>query len=209
MSVYLMYEMVYCGIDESNNMLRFAKFADIHFDGWKLTGRDPLPPGSSFLDCYQLFLREKYPANDGKAGMNGGADEGVVRYGPSNNTPRMVATCHANVRALFDAVGLFEGKKVGESAYGMLLATLNKETMGASELKLQKMVYAIACCDERMSTDWIRYCRPGSDEHRKRLKERKYRIETNAQVGQIVKLISERAQIPEPIVYDLIEQSII
>jgi hypothetical protein len=47
-----------------------------------------------------------------------------------------------------------------------------------------------------MSTDWIRYCKLGSDEHRKRLKEHKYRIETNAQVGQIVKLISERAQIP-------------
>jgi hypothetical protein len=198
MSVYLMYEMVYSGIDESNNILRYAKFADLHFDGWKLGRRDPLPPGSSFLDCYQLFLRDNYSANDGKAGMNGGADEGVVRHRPSNNTPRMVATCHSNVRALFEIVGQFSRKKVCESSFTALMSSLNKDTHGTGELRLQKMIYAVACCDDRLSTEWIRYCKPGSDEHRKRLKERKYRIESNAQVGQIVKIIAKKLQIPAP-----------
>ena len=148
MSGYLMYEMIYSGLDETNNVLRFCKFADLHYSGWTEQRADPLPFGKSFLDCFQLFLRENYPANDGKAGMKGGVEEGAVRYGPSNNTPRLVATCHQNVRALFDVVTEYSKKKVAESSYAAMLATLNADTTGASELKLQKMLYAVACCDE-------------------------------------------------------------
>jgi hypothetical protein len=130
--------------------------------------------------------------------MNGGVDKGVVCYGPSNNTPRMVATCHANVRALFEIIGVFAGKKVCDSAFLTLITTLNKDTTGTGELKLQKIIYAIACCDDHMSTDWICFCKPRSNEHCNRLKERKYWIEPNLQAGQMIKLISERAQMPVP-----------
>jgi hypothetical protein len=102
MSEYLMYEMIYAGIVESNNILRFAKFADLHFEDWQSFGRDPIPSESSFLDCYQLWLRTNYSANDGKAGAHGGIDEGEVHFGPSNNTALLVVTCHKNVRVLHD-----------------------------------------------------------------------------------------------------------
>jgi hypothetical protein len=192
MSAYLMYEMIYVGLDESNNMLRYCKFADLHYNSWRDTRSNPVPKHSSFLDCYQIWLRSNYPANDGKAGANGGADEGAVRYGPSNNTARMVATCHRNVRALLDVIQTYSKKKVSESAYGTMLNTLNKNTLGSGELKLQKMIYAVACCDENFPVDWLRYCKPGSKEHFDRMKERKYNVKNNFQVGQIVKAIAKK-----------------
>jgi hypothetical protein len=45
MSTYLMFEMIYAGLDESNNIYRFCKFADIHLEEWRNTGTDPIPKG--------------------------------------------------------------------------------------------------------------------------------------------------------------------
>jgi hypothetical protein len=188
--------MIYSGLDESNNIYRFCKFADIHLDAWQNSGTGPIPTGSSFLDCYQLWLRTNYTASDGKAGVMGGCNEGAVRS--SNNTARMVATCHRNVRALYDVVQMYSKKKVTEASYGSMLTMLNKGTLGSSELKLQKMLYAIACCDDNFLVQWTKYCKPGSKEHVERLKERNFDLQNTAQVGQIVKLISERACMPAP-----------
>ena len=68
-----------------------------------------------------------------------------------------------------------------------MLAALNKGTIGASELKFQKMVYAVACCDDTFSLQWICWCRPGSKEHFERLKEKKYPIESTLQVGKVLR----------------------
>jgi hypothetical protein len=58
------------------------------------------------------------------------------------------------------------------------------------------MIYAIACCDDGFSLEWIRYCRPGSTEHLKRLKEKMYSVNSTAQVRQIVKIILEKGRMP-------------
>ncbi len=137
---YLMFEMIYSGLDESNNILRFAKFADLQFKGWRLACSNPLPVESLFLDCYQLWLCTNYPANDGKAGALGGADQGVVRYGPSNNTARLVATCHKNVCALYNTVKTSSNKKVTKTAYATMISTQSNNTLGTSKLQLQKML---------------------------------------------------------------------
>jgi hypothetical protein len=199
MSLYLVYEMIYAAFDESNNMLRYATFADLHYQDWQDQRVEPLPEGTSFIDAYQLWLRTNYPANDGIAGMLGGPDEGVVRYCANNNTARMNGICHRNVRCLHDTIGIFSKKKITETAYKSMLSTLNKGTVGASELKLQKMIYAVACCNENFSLQWITFCRPGSKEHLERLKEQKFPINSSAQVGQVLKAMVEKAGIPAPV----------
>jgi hypothetical protein len=199
MSKYLFYEMVYSAFDESNNILRYAMFAELHFEDWKNQKVEPLPPNTSFVDAYQLWLRSNYPANDGIAGRNGGPDEGAVRYCANNNTARMNAVCHKNVRTLFDTIAVYSTKKDTETAYKGMLMALNKGTVGAKELKLQKMVYAIACCDDTFSLQWIRWCCPGSKEHFERLKEKKYPLESVTQVGQVLRSMVAKETIPAPV----------
>ena len=199
MSKYLFYEMIYSAFDESNNILRYAIFADLHYEDWQQQRVDPLPPNTSFVDAYQLWLRTNYPANDGTAGQLGGPDEGAVRFCANNNTARMNAVCHKNVRTLHDTIAIYSRKRDSETAYKGMLAALNKGTVGASELKLQKMVYAVACCDDTFSTQWIRWCRPGSKEHFERLKEKKYPIESTLQVGQVLRAMVVKGNIPAPV----------
>jgi hypothetical protein len=103
--IFYFYEMIYLGLHEFNNIPHHAKFQDLHFGGWHSTCFDPcLPREVSFLNCYQLWLRSNYPVSNGEAGALGGIDEGVVRYGPNNNTAWMVTTCHKNACALYDTV---------------------------------------------------------------------------------------------------------
>jgi hypothetical protein len=200
MSLYLMYEMIYTAFDESNNIIRYAAFADLHFQDWQDQRVEPLPVGTSFVNAYQLWLRTNYPANDGVAGMLGGPDEGVVRYCANNNTARMNGICHRNVRTLQDTIGQYSNsKKVTETAYKAMLSTLNKGTVGANELKLQKMIYAVACCSVSFSLQWISFCRPGSKEHLERLKEQKFPINSAAQVGQVLKSMVEKGHMPAPV----------
>ena len=167
-------------------------FADLHFEDWKPKKVEPLPLGTSFIDAYQLWLRTNFPANDGTAGLLGGPNRGATRYCATNNTARLNAVCHQNVRTLHDTIESFSSKRPSDSAYTAMLSLLNKGTVGAKELKLQKMVYAVACCHDLFSLQWISYCRPGSKEHLEHLKEQKFPIESTAQVGQVLKSMSKR-----------------
>jgi hypothetical protein len=53
MFAYLLFKMIYCGVDESNNVLLFVKFANLHFNAWTQIKSDPVPEETSFLDAYQ------------------------------------------------------------------------------------------------------------------------------------------------------------
>jgi hypothetical protein len=110
MSVYLVYGMIFMGVDQSNNVLRFAQFCDIHYQAWTSSAKDPLPEGTSFFDAYQLWLGRDYKSSDGNVKSNG-ATEGKMRYGASNNLPRLIATSHKNVRGLYDTLKLAATKK--------------------------------------------------------------------------------------------------
>jgi hypothetical protein len=73
--------------------------------------------------------------------MLGGPDEGVVCYCANNNTAWMHIICHRNVHNLHDTISIYMKKKITETLHDKsMLSTLNKGTVGASELKLQKMI---------------------------------------------------------------------
>lgn len=39
-------------VDESNNVLRFVNFANMHYQDWRKNDANPLPIHISFLDAY-------------------------------------------------------------------------------------------------------------------------------------------------------------
>jgi hypothetical protein len=129
MSLNFLFEMVHSGLDESNNIFCLCKFADICLEAWRNTGLDPIPPDSSFLDCCcQPWLRSDYPACNGKPGTLGGSNKGIFWYGPSNNTAWMVATCHQNMRALYD-VQQFSNDANLEINFGKRMSVLQKKSL--------------------------------------------------------------------------------
>jgi hypothetical protein len=69
--------MIVSALLETNNMFRFSKFAQQHFDSWKAEGSDPLPLGSTFIDSFQIWLRLNYVANEGNH-LRTNEKEGVV-----------------------------------------------------------------------------------------------------------------------------------
>jgi hypothetical protein len=173
MSEYLLFEMIYCGVDELNNVLWFITFANLHFNAWFHMELDPIPEGTSFLDAYQVWLHCNYPINDRKAGKNGVGVKGTVWYGATNKLPRLSAACHRNIRFFHDAIKDAAKKKPTEKEYGALIKLLNKHAVGTGKLKLQKMVYVAAVLDGNLPIVWIWYCISGSKEHHEHLQERK------------------------------------
>jgi hypothetical protein len=94
---------------------------------------------------------------------------------------------------------MYSRKKVTEAAFRTMINTLNKDMIGTGgELKLQKRIYAVTCCNKSFQIGWVYYCRPGSNKHLKSLKDRKYSVNSMAQVCQILKVISEKANMPAP-----------
>jgi hypothetical protein len=140
MSAYLRDEMIVSSLLETNNMFRFGMFAQVMYDAWVLHEEDPIPTGSSFADCFQVWLRTTYPSNEGSYDRRK-VSEGVTRYTPSKNNPTMVSTTYTSIRSFHDVMIAARKRTVSDVEFRRTLRLLDKSIEGASDLKIQKMIY--------------------------------------------------------------------
>jgi hypothetical protein len=198
MSAYLRDEMIVSAFLETNNMFRFAKFAKGHFDSWKENERDPLPLGSTFIDCFQVWLRTNYESNEGNHRRTN-EKEGCVRYCCCRNTPTLLTTSHSNVRVFHSMMKGAARRPVTEVEYRRTLASLDKNMDGVGALKIQKMIYVRTAIGGDLSMNWLKYCLPGSPRHLTRFQEAGFLLSSKAQVDQVVKAVAIRASLPLPV----------
>jgi hypothetical protein len=190
--------MIVSSLIETNNMYRFSKFAGEHYKLWQLTGTDPVELGSTFIDAFQIWLRTNYPSNEGNH-LRNNEKEGTVRYVCCKNTPTLIVTSHNNVRVFHDEMKTVALQSVTDVIYRNTIRTLDKQIAGASDLKIQKMIYVCAVVGGHLSMGWINHCRPGSPRHLARFKKQDFALTTQNQVGQVVKVIAKRGKLPLPV----------
>ena len=185
MSEYLRDEMIVSGLLETNNMYRFSKFAGEMFDAWSLQEDEPIPVGSSFVDCFQIWLRTKYTSNEGTHDRRK-VKAGAVHYAPSKNNPTLVSTSYSNIRAFHDQMKASIKQTVSDAEFRRTLKSLDKAIEGAGDLKLQKMIYVRVAVGGDLSFDWLKYCLPGSPQHFSRFVEKGFELGEKSRVGLVV-----------------------
>jgi hypothetical protein len=198
MSSYLRDEMITAALVETNNMYRYSKFAQQHYDLWESKRTDPVEIGSTFLDTFQIWLRTNYSSNEGNH-LRNNEKEGTVRYMCSRNTPSLVQTTHNNVRSFHYTMADVAKMQVTDALYKKTIQTLDKQMEGVSDLKIQKMIYVCAVVGGQLQAGWIDHCRPGSPRHLARFKKQDFALTTQNQVGQVVKVIAQRHGLPLPV----------
>jgi hypothetical protein len=198
MSVFLVYEMVHAGIVETNNMYRYSRFAQLHFDLWVSHKRDPLPKDMTFNDMFQVWLRKNYDSVDGNHTQTG-SKEGSIRFQVSNSLPKMAISSQKNLRALWTKLTFAELDKrpvLTGKLFRRTVSDLDKQVLGAGTLKLQKMIHCLATICDDVSEDWLYYCLPGSLESLKSLKLLGFPFDSRDQVSQVVNAVAAAAEIP-------------
>jgi hypothetical protein len=181
--------MIVAALVETNNMYRFSKFADEHFKHWRANREDPIEIGSTFLDSFQIWLQTRYSLNEGNC-LQKNETEGTVRFLCSRNMPTLIQTSHNNVRVFHQTMNSFSRQAVTEVVYKNTLRMLDKLIEGASDLKIQKMIYACTVLGGHLFLKWINHCHPGSPCHLARFKKQDFGLTTQNQVGQVVKVIA-------------------
>ncbi len=198
MSEYLRDEMIVSAFLESNNMFRFAKFSKEHYERWRSMKMDPLPIGSTFVDCFQIWLRTNYESNEGNH-LRTQEKEGCVRYVCSQGTPTLLSTSYNNVKVFHSVMKSLVRKPVTELDYRRTLSRLDKSMEGVGCLKIQKMIYVRTVMGGDLSMSWLNYCLPGSPRHLARFQEAGFSLSNKAQVDQVVKAVAARANLPLPV----------
>jgi hypothetical protein len=203
MSAYLRDEMIVAALAKTNNMFRFSKFSDEHFELWRSNREDPIDIGSTFLDAFQIWLQTRYSSNEGNH-LRNNEEEGTIRYQCSRNTPTLIQTSHNNVRVFHNTMSSFARQAVTDVVYKNTLRSLDKLMEGVSDLKIQKMIYVCAVLGGHLSLDWINHCLPGSARHLARFKKQDFPLTTQNQVGQVVKVIASQHGLPLPVAEELV-----
>jgi hypothetical protein len=201
MSCYLRDEMIVSALIETTNMYQFSKFAGEHYKLWQSMGTNLVELGSTFIDAFQIWLRTNYPSNEGNH-LRNNEKEGTVRYMCCKNTPTLVVTSHNNVQVFHDEMKRVALHSVTDVVYKNTIRNLEKQIEGASDLKIQKMIYVCAVVGGHLSMGWINHCRPGSPRHLVRFKKQDFALTTQnqvGQVGQVVKVIAARYKLPLPV----------
>jgi hypothetical protein len=188
MSSYLCDKMIVMELVETSNMYWFARFSNEHFNLWKMNLENPIALGATFVDSFQIWLRTNYPSNEGNH-LRNNEKEGVVQYMCRQNTPTLVLTSHNNVCEFQEEMKLVSQKTVMDVVYKNTIHNLDKLIEGASDLKIQKMIYVCAVIGSHLSMCWINHCCPGSPCHLARFKKQDFLLMTHNQVGQVVKVI--------------------
>ena len=116
MLAYLQDEMIVLALLETNNVYRFGQFAKVMIDEWTLNENDPIPIGSSFIDCFQIWLHTNYQSNEGNHDWKK-VKEGFVWYSPSNNNPTLVLTSYSSIRSFHEQMMAARKRTVSDAEF--------------------------------------------------------------------------------------------
>ena len=114
MSMNLLLEMVCAAHILTNNMYRFWKFSDVHYNLWVSNKCDPIPTDSSFFDQFQIWMGKNYPSYDGLLDLQG-RTEGGLRYQTSNTHPRLVTRNNQSLFSMRKIIQSVNGKPISQT----------------------------------------------------------------------------------------------
>jgi hypothetical protein len=92
------------------------------------------------------------------------------------NIPTLVVTSHSNVHVFHDERKRVSQQTVTNVMYKNTIRNLDKHVEGASDLKIQKMIYVCAVIGDYLSMGWINHYHPGSLHHLARLKKQDFAL---------------------------------
>jgi hypothetical protein len=90
-------------------------------------------------------------------------------------------------------------QSVMDIMYKNTICNLDKQIEGASNLKIQKMIYVCAVVGGHLSIYWINHCHPGSPRHLARFKKQDFALTTQNQLGRVLKVIAAQYKVPLPV----------
>lgn len=185
MSEHLLFKIALSAHLDTNNLCRFSKFSDKHFESWMSVGVDPIPASSTFYDKFQECLTDNCNSFDGNRGPSS-VTEGLIQCQTSRSNPTLLSKTKNDHWHFHHVISSTKDKQLSIKEHRWLIKDLDGKTSNVSKLKLQKAFQVVAAFHDKLHKSYLNMVLQGSEEAYESLKKLGFQLEHNYQMTQII-----------------------